>query len=323
MFINGNSVPLTYLNANSAYFFVAGGASNTLNLGGAFANATTTYLNGSIKQFRWYHRLLSASEIVQNAYNNCFIPTSQAGLVCYVPMNEGQGSVVEDKMTYNSGSFQPSWVGLTWTNYVAGIFPNHKYPSNYEHNSYNQVVEYTTPDGGNTRFWYNVLGKPVASQSAEQRQPKNPANPSAGRYTYTKYDSLGRVTETGEKYNAPTLVFSDLGGSYDTKIASQLATWYALGFDRQLTISVYDKPNTSLVTNTTITNLQTANSRKRVVATVYKELASNSYYDFATHYVYDISGNIKTMFQDLKANEGCGIVHYWGRRNARCAQAGL
>jgi hypothetical protein len=216
-----------------------------------------------------------------------------------VPLNEGQGSLVEDKVTYNSGSFLPSYIPA-WTNYTPGIYPNHKMPTNYEYNSYNSVLRQTSPDAGASRFWYDIFGRLVASQSAEQKLPKNTANSSAGRYSYTKYDVLGRVTEIGEKYNSTSLAFLDEGGTYDTRDSLQLATWYTLGNDRQVTLTIYDKPNTTLVTNTTITNSQANNSRKRVVATVYKELATNSYYDFATHYVYDINGNVKTLFQDLK-----------------------
>ena len=315
MYVNGGNVPLTYLNGNSAAFSVSPSHTHKLKLGGAFAYGATTYMSGSLKQFRLYHRLLTPAEVLQNAYNNCLLPTSTAGLVSHIPIYEGQGSFAEDKVTLNSGPVVGG--GPTWTNYISGVYPNHRFPTTYEYNSLNNVVRKTTPDAGITRMWYDVMGRLVASQTAEQRTPKNPANPDANRYEYTKYDTLGRVVETGEKYGAPSLSFFDEGGTYDTKNPTDLNSWQTSGTNKQVTMLVYDKPNTTLVTNTTITNLQASNSRKRLITKVYKELASNPYYDFATHYVYDILGNVKMLFQDLKPMRDVELLPMGGMRGVR------
>ncbi len=306
IFINGTNVPLTYLNNYSPSFFMFGWYTNQLKLGGAFENNSTTYMNGSIKQFRWYHRELSSTEILQCAFNNCLTPASLTGIVSNLPLNEGTGNFIEDKATYTVGTTSSG--NASWQNYLTGLYPNHKLPTVYLYNSYNQVVRQNSPDGGTSTFWYDILGRLVASQNAEQKTPKNTANSSANRYSYTKYDEIGRIAEVGEKYSGGTLIFESEGGSYDSKSVSSLTPWYFSGTDKQVTLTVYDQPNTSLVTNTAITNLQTINSRKRVVASVFKELKSNSYYDFATHYVYDINGNVKTLFQDLKPMRDVELV---------------
>jgi hypothetical protein len=108
------------------------------------------------------------------------------------------------------------------------------------------------------------------------------------------------VKEVGEKYGGGTLTFDALAGTYDTKNASSLSSWYASGADKQVTQTLYDEPNTAVVTNTAITGLQSSNGRQRVLTSLYKSLKSNSYYDFASHYVYDIAGNVKVLFQELK-----------------------
>lgn len=312
MYINGNNVPLTYLNNNSPFYVVHSFHTHRLYVGGAFDNnALTAVTNAGIKQFRWYQRMLSTSEIQHNAFNNCLLPASPAALVSYIPVNEGTGNVMEDKINYNLSTMSGSTTAI-WQNYVAGYYPRHRLPTNYDYNSYNQLIRQITPDAGKTLYWHDILGRLVASQNSEQLAPKNTANSSPNRYSYTKYDALGRVIEVGEKYNGTTLIPIDDDvfpiGALDPKNASQLNTWYASGNDRQVTMTIYDQPNTVLVTNTNITNLQTSNSRKRVVASVYKELKSNNYYDFATHYVYDINGNVKTLFQDLKPMRDVELV---------------
>lgn len=312
IFINGNNVPLTYLNNNSPVYNVYPWYTHKLYVGGAFDNnVLSAVTNAGIKQFRWYQRVLNVSEIQHNAFNNCYTPASTAALVSYLPVNEGSGNVMEDKVNYNLSTMSGNGSAV-WQNYVAGFYPRHKFPTTYEYNSFNQVVRQMSPDAGTSVFWYDVLGRLVASQNSEQLSPKNTANSSANRYSYTKYDALGRINEVGEKYSGSPLwpIDDDLIpiGALDPKVSSQLNSWYATGNDRQVTMTIYDQPNTTLVTNTNITSLQTSNSRKRIVASVYKELKSNSYYDFATHYVYDINGNIKTLFQDLKPMRDVELV---------------
>lgn len=308
IFINGYPVPLTYLNNNPASFTIYSWYTHKLRIGAAFeSNVLSAVTNSGIKQFRWYQRELGTAEIQQNAFNNCFTPSSLTALISYVPVNEGAGTVLNDLVNGNVSTISGNGTTV-WQNYIAGVYPKHQLPTSYQYNSYNQVVRQNSPDGGSSTFWYDILGRLVASQNAEQKLPKNTANNSANRYSYTQYDGIGRITEVGEKYGAATLYFENEGGTVDTKSISSLTPWYFSGTDKQVTLTVYDQPNTTLVTNTSITSLQTTNARKRVVAAVYKELKSNAYYDFATHYVYDINGNVKTLFQDLKPMRDVELV---------------
>src|SRR5690606_10279200 len=74
----------------------------------------------------------------------------------------------------------------------------HRMPTNYYYNSLNQVVKQSSPDGGTSEFWYDRLGRLAVSQNEEQKSPAvvNTENP-VGRFSYTKYDELGRITEVG------------------------------------------------------------------------------------------------------------------------------
>jgi hypothetical protein len=73
----------------------------------------------------------------------------------------------------------------------------------YQYNSLNEVTCQASPDGGITRHWYDCLGRLLASQTSEQRHPVNGGT--AGRYSYTKYDALGRIIEIGGKLGTGNL----------------------------------------------------------------------------------------------------------------------
>ncbi|OJX57979.1 MAG: hypothetical protein BGO89_06155 [Candidatus Kapaibacterium thiocyanatum] len=66
----------------------------------------------------------------------------------------------------------------------------HEMRSDYAYNTLGQLTKRTTPDGGTSRFWYDAVGRQRLAQSARQ---------ASGTYTYTNYDALGRIVETGEK----------------------------------------------------------------------------------------------------------------------------
>lgn len=253
------------------------------------------HLNGTLKNVRTYNRLLNLKEIRQNAFNLCQNPTDVTGLTLWAPLNNAPDNIVKDLALNNNGTL----AGFTWTPYN-GVFPAHTLPTNYEYNSLNQVLTQSTPDAGTSKFWYDRLGRLNVSQNAEQLSPANGGD--TNRYSYTLYDNLGRITEVGEKTGAA-------GIDFDTKDSALLSNWLATGNNKQVTKTLYDNVNTELVTASEITDEQT-NVRKRVVATLYSENGANATYDRATHYTYDVSGNVKTLWQEigeLRALDGNGI----------------
>ena len=79
--------------------------------------------------------------------------------------------------------------------------------------------------------------------------------------------------------------------------------WLKSGTNSQVTQTIYDQPDPSIVTDATIVNSQNIyhTSRKRVVAILYRHTnTSSTDYNNATHYQYDISGNIKRLWQEQK-----------------------
>ncbi|MCG8327777.1 MAG: carboxypeptidase-like regulatory domain-containing protein [Chitinophagales bacterium] len=107
----------------------------------------------------------------------------------------------------------PAGVELT----ASTVAPSqHRMATNYQYNSLGQLTEQSTPDAGTTRFIYNDLSQLRFSQNARQADPddrineikNNPEN--ATRYSYTKYDELGRMIEAGESILAANTDFTNL-----------------------------------------------------------------------------------------------------------------
>jgi len=162
------------------------------------------------------------------------------------------------------------------------------------------------------RFFYDRLGRIVVSQNSRQ-QAQN-------RFSYSLYDALGRVVEAGEKTeNTPganVLAFTEIFGAYvggnlvpsvidDTKLASWLNT-QATNTRKEITRSYYDRTNTSILAQLPSSfTPDPLTQRKRIVHVTYEAAydSNDATYDHATHYDYDIHGNVKTLLQD-NANLG-------------------
>jgi YD repeat-containing protein len=157
------------------------------------------------------------------------------------------------------------------------------------------------------RFFYDRLGRIVVSQNSRQ-QAQN-------RFSYSLYDALGRVVEAGEKTeNTPgtnVLAFTQIFGAYvggnlvpsvidDTKLETWLDT-QANTTRKEITRSYYDRTNTSILAQ--LPNSFTPDpltQRKRIVHVTYEAVydSNDATYNHATHYDYDIHGNVKTLLQD-------------------------
>jgi RHS repeat-associated protein len=126
--------------------------------------------------------------------------------------------------------------------------------------------------------------------------------------SYTRYDALGRVVEVGEKTDPATgtgLRFKQIfgamvSGTYNPTVISEtkLISWIENndGERREVTKSYYDEP---LITQVPVT-FDPHTQRKRITHVTYEELYDDNdqTYDHASHFVYDIHGNVKTLVQD-------------------------
>ena len=193
--------------------------------------------------------------------------------------------------------------------------PEHSMNTVYRYNSLNQLVYQNTPDGGESRFAYDRLGRLVLSQNAKQKA----MNPQC--FSYTKYDALGRVVEAGELVsNSSAYTISDLGTLKNgTAEFAALAGVNALNFPDNLssgrvevTRSIYDElmylgagitvtfdGSSPVEVSTLFESYASLNTRNRIVGIIYQEtyVASLNTYNNATFYDYDVHGNVKELIQ--------------------------
>jgi RHS repeat-associated protein len=116
----------------------------------------------------------------------------------------------------------------------------------YKYNSRELIVEQSSPDTtGSKKLWYNAAGRLRFSQSAAQRPLLANDKP---RYSYTKYDRLARITETGQ-VEASTVTWEPTSALEDNDFPRPVQT----GFTRsEVTEFNYDqapKPSDSRIGN--------------------------------------------------------------------------
>lgn len=155
------------------------------------------------------------------------------------------------------------------------------------------------------RFYYDRLGRIVTSQNSRQL--------TQSKFSYTLYDELGRAYEAGEKSENgsgdpqfASIFGTNVGGITVPSVVddTKLATWLsndATTTRKEVTQSYYDVSNSDIASFLPIT-LNEATQRKRIVHITYEEEYDgiDSLYDHATHYDYDIHGNVKTLLQENK-----------------------
>ncbi len=192
----------------------------------------------------------------------------------------------------------------------AAYIPQHNYLTNYEYNSLNQLVKQNTPDGGESLFWYDYLGRLVASQDSEQA--------SNNKYSYTRYDALGRIVEVGQLESTTS---PNTGVNLNALDYPYNNSWPNVSLISEVTRTHYDEgiiitrqptgaPFTVVLTPF---NNGQQNLRNRVARTTYQDFIDMSdltdpsvyfdlnFYQRATHYSYDIHGNVNELVQENKA----------------------
>jgi RHS repeat-associated protein len=172
-------------------------------------------------------------------------------------------------------------------NASAGI-TSHTLVTNYDYNSLNQIKWQITPDAGKTIFYYDKLGRIAASQNAKQ-YPND--------YSYTWYDKLGRIVEGGKIH---------LSGSLDLSAVSEYYNWKtyidSIANRSEITFTQYDSSFSSAVSAKFGLERQ-QNLRGRVasiMAFADKAAQTAGNYSHATHYTYDVTGNVPIILQDYR-----------------------
>jgi RHS repeat-associated protein len=188
------------------------------------------------------------------------------------------------------------------------LFPNAVYPNNklsnntwvtnYKYNTYNNMVESKTPDGGQTQYWYNKVGLLRFSQNDKQENTISCTNclPNyKGAYSYTIYDNQARIIEVGE---SDEFFFDDpqLTSPFYGMIESNEFPYSG----KQVTKTYYDNPIASNTVGALFANGNQQNLRKRVVATTFEEVedGDDNTYNSASYYSYSIHGQVDELIQD-------------------------
>ncbi len=190
--------------------------------------------------------------------------------------------------------------------------PANSFVTNYKYNSYNLLVKQQTPDGGITNFWYDDLGRLRFSQNDKQLAVPCIGCPQpsyySGRYSYNIYDGQDRIIEVGENDQ----VYSPTGFSpyfiFNIGVNDQT---FPGNFGTEVTKTYYDAAIVGNFVNTIFTNSTQKELRKRIASVTFEELEDNNdnSYNNATHYSYDVHGNVKELVQDNPYLTGTGQVY--------------
>jgi hypothetical protein len=159
-----------------------------------------------------------------------------------------------------------------------------------------------TPDASQSHFWYDRLGRLAVSQNARQ---KGASGSETGRqYSYTLYDSIGRITEVGQIANAGSTAMSDS----ISRSQSILTSWITASTanNEQITQTVYDLAYAGF-TGLSFTPLVQRNLRNRVAYTSFSLGSNPAQYNQGTFYTYDIEGNVDTLLQDFGNSSFTGL----------------
>jgi RHS repeat-associated protein len=163
-----------------------------------------------------------------------------------------------------------------------GVNPSHTQPTIYRYNSYNQLSWQQTPDAGITESWYNSKAQLRLSRNAQQIL--------GTKFSYSKYDAFGRVTEAGE-LTSPMAVSAIPAAIDDPTFPLQASNTLS-----DITWNFYDAPDPTIQAQFTQENLRNRVSYTEVTdASAVAGAATN----VRTYFSYDIHGNVKSIWQSL------------------------
>lgn len=188
----------------------------------------------------------------------------------------------------------PKGVDATYTDRSPQNY-KHKFTTEYAYNSVSNLIHQQSPDGGETDFIYNAIGQIRFSQNSKQKdQIENP--PLKTRYSYTKYDNIGRIVEVGESMLNNQL-FNTLDNVANLALGVNFPT-----FD----LSQQTKTTYSLASDMSIGNQGQRYLDNRVS---YAERINLSGDTVRIHYSYDPHGNVEWLVQEVPGLD-TSWVHY-------------
>ncbi|KGO78770.1 hypothetical protein Q763_16720, partial [Flavobacterium beibuense F44-8] len=174
-------------------------------------------------------------------------------------------------------------------NVTGAVYPSHSLRTEYRYNSLNQLVWQKTPDGGETKFAYDYLGRIIASQNSKQNNAIN------YKFSYTRYDGLGRIYEAGEITPTGGYTINSEGKLILQSVAQN--EFNDNGVRNEVTRTIYDEPFST--TSILFTDYSSNNTRNRVTAVLYYDEVTTTtveeQYQNGIFYDYDVHGNVKEL----------------------------
>ncbi|MBO9702125.1 MAG: hypothetical protein J7604_18090 [Sporocytophaga sp.] len=138
-----------------------------------------------------------------------------------------------------------------------------------------------------SRFWYDELGRLVVSQNSKQY------NYNPKRYSYTRYDDLGRIVEVGELAPSTDVEVLLSGSQIDIDLLNNWITNTPSANKFEISKTYYDSKFSD------IPGFTQENLRNRVAAISYQRKGDSQKVDHASHFSYDVHGNVKELVQDI------------------------
>ena len=180
--------------------------------------------------------------------------------------------------------------------------PDHTMETAYTYNSMNKVSRIWQPDMDSLdtdnqfvsnygiSIRYDNLGRAIQKTDRRQREY---AYSEDRFYTYTNYDDLGRIIETGER-----------GRSFNQE-SEYVPYTGGLLLRHDVTRTVYENSSFDPTIAQLFGTEGQENTRNRVSSILYFDYYKENQldlksYKFASHYSYDEHGNVKTLVQDYK-----------------------
>lgn len=237
-------------------------------------------------RIKYMARCLSAAEQLNASYNDAIY---QITLLYYDRSSQLVKTVPPMGVRLLTASELTS-VGIARSSGSGGVYPAHSMATTYRYNSFNQLIEKSTPDEGTTRYCYDQNGRALMSQNAVQL--------SSNTCSYTLYDDMGRVQESGKRTHTGAIPYYS---SYESFKAATLAATRT-----EFKMTRYDEMPAAAVSRFPAAPKYL---RNRMAGVEAYETAGNL--EHAMYFDYDVAGNTKNIIQHFKGIATGDASKFW------------
>ncbi|MDO9000250.1 MAG: hypothetical protein Q7W45_10835, partial [Bacteroidota bacterium] len=254
-----------------------------------------TYINGITTEFLNQYKNYCYSNVTEVFERGFLLNEYQYTLYYYDRNNNLVHTVPPASVTPLTGTPLTNAVNFVTNGTGSAVYPAHSlnqttginsYISHYKYSTFDAPLKQITPDGGETVYFYDHIGRLVASRNAQQAINN--------KYSYTLYDNIGRITEIG--------VLGNISTALTPAITLNPLLWqnYLVGLTKTEVTRSYYEVSLNAATNLFFPTGQ-KRLRNRVSANTYELVDDNNdnTYDQGTFYSYDDHGNVNYLVQEM------------------------